>query len=165
MENLVYEWVDFSNFFPKSAKIKILENPGNFNQNWGQNWADWYMNGSIFLEKLVFVWVYFQIPQQHVITKTKLEYPPGLHHRQTENNLKMVTLKYILAVTKARRAEVNGRPTTGTIISYHSLTLNKGKVNLVNICMLTFLSFPKQEVQKKKRCWDGNSKRHLLAST
>ena len=35
------------------------------------------MNGSLFLEKLVFVWVYFQIPWWHIPTKTKLEYPPG----------------------------------------------------------------------------------------
>ena len=47
---------------------KILEKSGDFIQNLTQNWADWYMNGSIFLEKLGFVWV---------PTKTKLEYPPG----------------------------------------------------------------------------------------
>ena len=29
-----------------------------------------------FLEKLVLVWVYFQILWQHIPTKTKLEYPP-----------------------------------------------------------------------------------------
>ena len=34
------------------------------------------MNGLLFLEKLVFVWVYFQIPWRHIPTKTKLEYPP-----------------------------------------------------------------------------------------
>ena len=33
------------------------------------------MNGSIFLEKLVFVWVYFQILRRHIPTKTKFEYP------------------------------------------------------------------------------------------
>ena len=43
----------------------------------GLTFADWYMNGSRFLEKLVFVWVYFQIPQRDVPTKTKLEYPPA----------------------------------------------------------------------------------------
>ena len=47
-----------------------------FAQNLAQNWVDWYMNGSLFLEKLVFVWVYVQILWQHVPTKTKLEYPP-----------------------------------------------------------------------------------------
>ena len=36
------------------------------------------MNGLLFLEKLVFVWVYFQIPWRHIPTKTKLEYPPDL---------------------------------------------------------------------------------------
>ena len=47
-------------------------------QNLAQNWADWFMNGLLFLEKLVFVWVYFQIPWRHIPTKTKLEYwvPP-----------------------------------------------------------------------------------------
>ena len=34
--------------------------------------------GHFFLEKLVFVWVYFQIPWRHIPTKTKLEYPPGI---------------------------------------------------------------------------------------
>ena len=37
--------------------------------------ADWFINGSLFLEKLVFVWVYFQIPWCRIPTKTKLEYP------------------------------------------------------------------------------------------
>ena len=67
IQNLVYEWVNF----PKFGQIcsqnwlkfkKILETIGNFVQNLAQNWADWYMNGLLFLEKLVFVWVYFQIP-------------------------------------------------------------------------------------------------------
>ena len=51
-----------------------LENSGDFAQILAKNWTDWYMNGSLFLEKLVFVWVYFQIPWQHIPTKTKLEY-------------------------------------------------------------------------------------------
>ena len=51
-----------------------------FVQNLAQNWADWYMNGLLFLEKLVFVWAYFQIPWRHIPTKTKLEYPPGFGH-------------------------------------------------------------------------------------
>ena len=55
---------------------KILEKICNFVQNLTQNWAIWYMNGLLFLEKLVFVWVYFQIPWRHILTKTKLEYPP-----------------------------------------------------------------------------------------
>ena len=48
-----------------------------FVQNCAQNWADWYLNGLLFLEKLVFEWVCFQIPWRHIPTKTKLEYPPG----------------------------------------------------------------------------------------
>ena len=81
MQNLVYEWVDFSKFGQILSQNwlkfkKILEKIGNFVQNLAQNWAGWYMNGLLFLEKLVFVWVYFQIPWRHIPTKTKLEYPP-----------------------------------------------------------------------------------------
>ena len=68
-ENLSQNWFKFK---------KILEKSDDFAQNLVQNWADRYMNGSLFLEKVVFVLVYFQILQQHVPTKTKLEYPPGL---------------------------------------------------------------------------------------
>ena len=72
MQNLVYERVDFHNF-PK----KIWEKYGDFVQNLVQNWAVWYMNGSLFLwKKMLFVWVYFQIPQRHVPTKIKFEHPP-----------------------------------------------------------------------------------------
>ena len=82
MQNPVYEWVDFSQFGQIWAKIgsnlrKFWKKIGNFVKNLAQNWADWYMNGLLFLEKLVFVWVYFQILWQHIPTKTKLEYPPG----------------------------------------------------------------------------------------
>ena len=42
------------------------------------NLVNWDMNGSLFLEILVFVWVYFQMPWWHVPTKTKLEYPPTI---------------------------------------------------------------------------------------
>ena len=56
---------------------KILEKSGDFPQKFAQNWADWYMNESLFLKILVLVWVYFQIPRRHIPTKTKLEYPPG----------------------------------------------------------------------------------------
>ena len=78
-QSLVYEWVDFSKIVP------------NLNPNWLKfgwfcskvgpklNRLDWNINGSLLLEKLVFVWVYFQILRWHVPvpTKTKLEYPPG----------------------------------------------------------------------------------------
>ena len=64
--------------FPKFEPFKkILEKSGDFAQNLVQNWADWYMNWSLFIKKSVFVWVYFQILQQHIPTKTKVEYPPG----------------------------------------------------------------------------------------
>ena len=64
-------------FFKIWAKIgSNLRKIGYFVQNLAQNWADWYMNGLLFLEKLEFVWVYFQIPWWHIPTKTKLEYPP-----------------------------------------------------------------------------------------
>ena len=63
---------------------KIWKKNCHFVQNLAQNWADWYMNGLLFLEKLVFVWVYFQIPWRHIPTKTKLEYPPGFGHRINE---------------------------------------------------------------------------------
>ena len=66
--NLSQNWLKFK---------KIWEKSGDFDQNLAKNWTDWYMNGSLFLEKLVFVWVYFQIPWRHLPTKTKLEYPPG----------------------------------------------------------------------------------------
>ena len=73
-QTLSQNWLKFKN---------ILEKIGNFVQNLAQNWADWYMNGLLFLEKLVFVWVYFQIPWRHIPTKTKLEYPPGLQYHLT----------------------------------------------------------------------------------
>ena len=65
--NLSQNWLKFK---------KILEKIGSFVQNLAQNWADWYMNGLLFLEKLVLVWVYFQILWRHIPTKTELEYSP-----------------------------------------------------------------------------------------
>ena len=91
---LVYEWPlikckircmnrsifqNFPKFEPKLKKKKKKKKSGDFAQHLAQNWFDWYMNGSLFLEKLVFVWVYFQIPLRHIPTKTKLEYPPRGH--------------------------------------------------------------------------------------
>ena len=67
----------FPNLSQNWLKFNILEKSDDFAQNLAQNWADWYMNGSLFLQKLVFVWVYFQILRWHIPTKTKLEYPPG----------------------------------------------------------------------------------------
>ena len=78
MQNLVYEWVHFVfKIFPNLSQNwlkfkKMLENSGDFAQNLVPNWSDWYMNGSFFLEKLVFVWVFCQILWWHIPTKTKL---------------------------------------------------------------------------------------------
>ena len=47
-------WPNLSQNWPKFKKI--LEKIGNFVQNLAQNWANWYMNGLLFLEKLVFVY-------------------------------------------------------------------------------------------------------------
>ena len=82
MQNLVDEWVDFSKFAQIRAKIgsnlrKFWKKISYFVQNLAQNSADWYMNGLLFLAKLAFVWVYFQILWRYIHTKTKLEYPPG----------------------------------------------------------------------------------------
>ena len=73
-QNLSQNWLKFK---------KILEKSHDIAQNLVQNWTDRYMNGSLFLEKVVFVLVYFQILQRHVPTKTKLEYPPGLDASMT----------------------------------------------------------------------------------
>ena len=46
----------FQNLSQNWFKIKkIWEKSSDFAQNLAQNPADWYMNGSLFLEKLVFV--------------------------------------------------------------------------------------------------------------
>ena len=77
MQNLVYKCSDFSKLSHICAKVgsnftKILEKTGEFAKNLAQIWVDWYMIGSLFLEKLVFVCIYFQILQRHI--PTKLEY-------------------------------------------------------------------------------------------
>ena len=58
---------------------KILENQVILLKIWPKIGPHWYMNWSHFLEKLVFVWVSFQILWWHIPTKTKLKYlpPPG----------------------------------------------------------------------------------------
>ena len=66
--NLGQNWLKFN---------KIFEKLGYFAHNLAKNWTDWCMNGSLFLEILVFEWVYFQILWWHIPTKTKLEYPLG----------------------------------------------------------------------------------------
>ena len=67
--NLSQNWLRFK---------KILEKSCDFPQNFAPNRADWYMNGSLFLENIgIYMPVYFQSPWQHIPTKTKLENPPG----------------------------------------------------------------------------------------
>ena len=88
--NLSQNWLKFK---------KILEKIGNFDQNLAQNWADWYMNGLLFLEKLVFVWVYFQIPWRHIPTKTKLEYPTRIWTWKSTKWWSPVTSLKILLIT------------------------------------------------------------------
>ena len=69
---------NFLKFEPKWLKFKkILEKSGDFGQNYlTQSWTEWYMNGSLFLEKLVFVWVYFQISRWHFPTTPCLSLLP-----------------------------------------------------------------------------------------
>ena len=79
--------------------------------NLSQNWADWYMNGSLFLEKLVFVWVYFQISWWHVPTKTKLEYPPGVD----------VSTKYAQSLPPSLPPSLGGGKRINSIIHVHRI--------------------------------------------
>ena len=47
-----YYFKIFQNFSQFWFKIKkILGKLGHFTQNLVQNWSDWYINGSLFLEK------------------------------------------------------------------------------------------------------------------
>ena len=61
---------------------KIYEKLGDFAQYLAQNWFDWYMNGSLFLEKLLFVWVYFQFRCITSLPKPNLSTPPRVEHPQ-----------------------------------------------------------------------------------
>ena len=63
--------------FPKFEPKKSFEKSGNF-KIWRKIGPIGILNGSLFLEKLVFVCVYCQIPLRHIPTKTKLECPLGL---------------------------------------------------------------------------------------
>ena len=51
-------------------KLKNNETLGDFAEHLAQNWADWHMMGH-FSWKLVFVWVYFQVPLQHQARQKK----------------------------------------------------------------------------------------------
>ena len=54
----------------------IFEKLGDFGQTLLRPISIWWWMGHFFLDKLVFVWVYFQIPWWHIPTKNKLECPP-----------------------------------------------------------------------------------------
>ena len=56
MQNLVFEWVDFQNFSKFEKKL------GNFGQNLAQNWAVWYMNGSLFFKNWYLYGSTFKFP-------------------------------------------------------------------------------------------------------
>ena len=76
MQNLVCEWVDVSKFY--QIWTKIGSNLRIFWKNWVillKNWTDWYMNGSLFLEKFVFIWVYFQTSSGMSLPKPNLSTP------------------------------------------------------------------------------------------
>ena len=82
MKNVLYEWVDFSKFSQTWAKIdldlrKFWKNRVillKISPQIGQI-GTWM--GHFLLKTLVYIWVYFQCPWQHIPTKTKLENPPG----------------------------------------------------------------------------------------
>ena len=76
--------VNFSKFSQILARIG--SNLGKFWKNrmillkiWSNIAALGIWMGHFFLEKLVFEWVYFQIPRWLVTTKTKFEYPHPRH--------------------------------------------------------------------------------------
>ena len=64
--------------FPKCELKKSFEKFGNLFNIWREMGPICILNGSLFLEKLVFVCVCCQIPLRHIPTKTKLECPLGL---------------------------------------------------------------------------------------
>ena len=97
--NLPFIYVDAIFLIYSIIWAKIWKKNCNCVQNLAQNWADWYMNGLLFLEKLVFVWVYFQIPWRHIPTKTKLEYPPWIWTWKSTKRWSPVTSIKILLIT------------------------------------------------------------------
>ena len=80
---------NFPEFEPNWFKFKkILEKLGDFAKNLPQNLTNWYMNVSLFLKKLVFVWVYFQI-----LSTTKVEILfPGATAKNKHKNTKQLKI-------------------------------------------------------------------------
>ena len=67
----------FPNFNQNWLKFKkISEKSGDYAQNFAQNWAAWYMNESLFLEKLVFVWDTLKFRGGTSLPKPSLSTPP-----------------------------------------------------------------------------------------
>ena len=93
MQNLVYKWVDFSKFSQILAKIgsnlgkierfwlkfkKIWEKSGDFVKNLAHSWADWYKNGSLFLENWYLYGSTIKFRGGTSLSKPNLSYPPGI---------------------------------------------------------------------------------------
>ena len=82
VQNLVYERVDFSEFSQILSQNwlkfkKILEKLGDFAQNLAQNWSDWYMNGSLFLENWYLYGSTFKFCGGTSLPKPNLSTPRG----------------------------------------------------------------------------------------
>ena len=65
---------------------------GSFGQNLAKNQAEWYMNGSLFLGELVFVWVQFHIPSGTSLPEPNLSYPPSRNDYNNEKRKKETSL-------------------------------------------------------------------------
>ena len=65
--NLSQNWLKFK---------KILEKIGNIVQNLAQNWADWYMNGLLFLENWYLYGSTFKFRGGTSLPKPNLSTPP-----------------------------------------------------------------------------------------
>ena len=70
--------VRFFKFFLNVSQRNLLKNLVIMFKIWCKIGPIGILNGSLFLEKLVFVCVCCQIPLRHIPTKTKLECPLGL---------------------------------------------------------------------------------------
>ena len=111
---------------------KICEEKlGDFAQYLAQNWFDWYMNGSLFLEKLVFVWVYFKFCCGTSLPKPDLSIPPpppppgevhqgrgvrGIFFRGGAKSLFMIFFPSVKCFFPSRNFHF-GRPQTISVVS------------------------------------------------
>ena len=80
---------------------KLAKNQVIFFKILARNRADWYMNGSRFLGKLVFVWIQFRIPSGTSLPKPNLTHlpPPNFvsAHLQGRFQFKLEPLAYCVA--------------------------------------------------------------------